>query len=505
MPSAPNNEICRAQWHDYRAVGCYMLTASTHNRRPLLGALRGDSAAEAYVELSSLGQALAEAVRAIPDHFPEVEVKAFVVMPDHFHLQLFVARPMQRHLGAVMGWIKTETTKAYLHELNLRELALHVTPHEGDRYNQVRQRARIVTAMQANGVAGFEGVTLVRPAPSGLVEEVAAILRRRAQLQGVAVLGSAETDGSATASGLAAAVPVRQVAPLFPRGYHDRIVRDKDQRKTQVRYIRQNPQRAWLKSRTPREWRRPKDLCLPLPLPQALYLKQQAQWWDTQRTLPHSPYGAQHHYADTYEQLLAKCLRRLPQDPDRPFLRLRGCGNADLLASGRPLVPVRISRRTAPDQLRQLLAELLQRCEEEGAIPVSPFISDGEQLLKLLAKYNGYDLIALHIESMSYLWHPATRDNARLLALLAATFPDIALPVADAPPPEPRLPAPQPPHPAVPEWAQSIPDDEQYAFAGRMLVLVPWYDRPTSAHPLKPDMELANLLAKVLSLPNQSC
>ena len=68
-----------------------MLTLEVDGRQPLLGVLRGnlpsDSAAGQgpYIELSSLGEAVAREWRGIPQYYPKIEVLALQIMPDHLH------------------------------------------------------------------------------------------------------------------------------------------------------------------------------------------------------------------------------------------------------------------------------------------------------------------------------------------------------------------------------------------------------------------------------------
>ena len=90
----------RCVGHDYTGRQIYMITMVTEGRRALFGHVVGKSDApegnpdEPHIELSALGQRVADEWWAAPLHHPEVEVIALQMMPDHFTND---ARPFARH------------------------------------------------------------------------------------------------------------------------------------------------------------------------------------------------------------------------------------------------------------------------------------------------------------------------------------------------------------------------------------------------------------------------
>ena len=105
--------------HDYQSRRIYLITMTVLGRRPLLGTLVGDadapdgSQSAPRVELSELGQRVADCWMAIEKHYPEVAVLATMVMPDHLHGILFVEQRMEQHLGMVIKGFKTGCNKAF--------------------------------------------------------------------------------------------------------------------------------------------------------------------------------------------------------------------------------------------------------------------------------------------------------------------------------------------------------------------------------------------------------
>jgi REP element-mobilizing transposase RayT len=70
----------RLHGYDYTRAGAYFVTIVTHQRDCLLGEIRNGE-----MVLNHFGQIADECWRAIPEHFPFVELGAFVVMPNHVH------------------------------------------------------------------------------------------------------------------------------------------------------------------------------------------------------------------------------------------------------------------------------------------------------------------------------------------------------------------------------------------------------------------------------------
>ena len=66
--------------YDYSGVGLYFVTICTWNRICLLGKI-----VQGEMRLNGLGRVARAGWENIPRHFPEVEIDAFVVMPNHLH------------------------------------------------------------------------------------------------------------------------------------------------------------------------------------------------------------------------------------------------------------------------------------------------------------------------------------------------------------------------------------------------------------------------------------
>ncbi len=105
--------------NDYTARRMYMITMVTEGRKPLFGRVVGRSDAQEpspeapHIELSPLGERVAEIWRTIGDYHPEVRVVETQMMPDHLHAVLFVKERMERPLGKVLLGVKQACNQAF--------------------------------------------------------------------------------------------------------------------------------------------------------------------------------------------------------------------------------------------------------------------------------------------------------------------------------------------------------------------------------------------------------
>ena len=95
-----------------------MITLEVEGRRPLFGRLVGSPFAERgsndepRIELTELGKAVQSEWMGIHSYYPQIEVKAVQMMPDHMHGILFVTAPLPVHLGQVISGFKAGCRKA---------------------------------------------------------------------------------------------------------------------------------------------------------------------------------------------------------------------------------------------------------------------------------------------------------------------------------------------------------------------------------------------------------
>ena len=257
----------RDDHHDYSGRRLYMITMEVEGRRPLFGTLTGDpfapagSGREARIQLSELGMAVEREWRAIHSHYPQIEVTALQMMPDHLHGILFVTAPLPVHLGQVINGFKTGCRKA---ERALRE-----------KKEAAGMAAGIAAGMagMARIAAGMAGIAAAQPLPTEKAGPQANChwansLLTAQQGQGANSLLSAQQgqgknsllsarqgqgENSLLSSQQAAAVPLQPppYRPLFAKGYNDLILRSYDELQAWLNYLRDNPRRLMMKRALP--------------------------------------------------------------------------------------------------------------------------------------------------------------------------------------------------------------------------------------------------------------
>ena len=79
-PQKHHRRSIRLPEYDYSQPGAYFITMVTHQRDPLFGSI-----VQGEMRLSAMGQVAEEHWRLIPEHFPQVELGAYVIMPNHVH------------------------------------------------------------------------------------------------------------------------------------------------------------------------------------------------------------------------------------------------------------------------------------------------------------------------------------------------------------------------------------------------------------------------------------
>ncbi len=130
----------RAVDHDYTNRMIYMVTMTTEGRHPLFGVVQGQSDAppgslEApRVTLTPLGQRVHDEWWGIPRYYPQVEILALQMMPDHLHGILFVKEKMDKDLSRIIRGFKTGCNRAY------RELVPSVATQSQQTTPQSQQR-----------------------------------------------------------------------------------------------------------------------------------------------------------------------------------------------------------------------------------------------------------------------------------------------------------------------------------------------------------------------------
>lgn len=358
----------RSLAHDYDRCGYYHITISVAKGlcQPLgkvVGRLDkpdGDSDAP-HVELTPIGQMVEEELcGSISRVYPMLEVQDYVIMPEHLHFLLVAHRDVvsrsgkKTHLGHVIA---------------------------GFKYGCNRRYWMMTGRLAESGSNLATGNNLATESPG-------TVKAGRVTQNMAGTLGTAGTHAQDSVLGDSVAkermVAVKELAPLFEKGYCDVMPVDAEQLATQRAYIHGNP-RSRLQRTMNRAWLQPQRRIVDT----AVSLK--ALYGYLQRECP--------------LQLTAEAITML----EKRLLQANGrmmCdsyGNAQLL--NRRLLPVVCHRKDAA-----LFAQQKARCLAEaakGAVLVSARIAKGEQEILDTALLSGYPVIRIEDNGFADIYHPS--------------------------------------------------------------------------------------------------
>lgn len=98
LPQRKHPRLC---YYDYSTPGYYFVTICTHEKRCIFGS---------PMHLNQLGRIADAAFGEISEHFPNVQVDKYVVMPNHVHA-IIVLPPGTAGLSSIVGSYKSYVTK----------------------------------------------------------------------------------------------------------------------------------------------------------------------------------------------------------------------------------------------------------------------------------------------------------------------------------------------------------------------------------------------------------
>lgn len=197
-PTKHHRRSIRLPGYDYATPGAYFVTIATYHNVCLFGKILNDE-----MQITNLGMIIEEHWRGIPDHFPNVELGTFVVMPNHIHGIIIL------HADPIRGVV---STPEILHDHSCRGVVS--TPeisHDDSRRGVVP--TPIFTVPQ-----GDETSPLQRPT----LGQVVAYFKYQSTKHINTILDSVGT-------------------PIWQRNFYEHIIRNEDEHERIHLYIESNP------------------------------------------------------------------------------------------------------------------------------------------------------------------------------------------------------------------------------------------------------------------------
>ena len=91
MEEQPKRKNIRIKEYDYAAPGAYFVTICTADRAQILWETVGAAICRPQdVTLSTIGKVVEQGILQIPNHYKNVAIDKYCVMPDHIHLILSI-------------------------------------------------------------------------------------------------------------------------------------------------------------------------------------------------------------------------------------------------------------------------------------------------------------------------------------------------------------------------------------------------------------------------------
>ena len=122
MEQLPKRKTIRIPDYDYSTPGAYFITICTFGREKLFwNDVGADIIRPQNLTLSATGKIAEQSILQIKDHYPNVQVDKYCIMPDHIHLILRIrsncngrmisAPTVSTVVGSMKRWISRQTGK----------------------------------------------------------------------------------------------------------------------------------------------------------------------------------------------------------------------------------------------------------------------------------------------------------------------------------------------------------------------------------------------------------
>ena len=93
-PEIHHRRSIRLQGYDYSQAGAYFVTICTFQRQHLFGEVNNGE-----MQLNVTGQIVSTIWQKIPQHFPNVELDQFILMPDHLHGIIVISEQSEQSIS----------------------------------------------------------------------------------------------------------------------------------------------------------------------------------------------------------------------------------------------------------------------------------------------------------------------------------------------------------------------------------------------------------------------
>ena len=114
-----NPQTKRANWHDYRSPGRYMITLSKGAGIHPFSQIEGDwrlpvgTRGSSYTHWSPIGRVIADKLYYLGELHPALRAEQYIVMPDHIHALIWVRSILPEHISFFIARFKNAINTAF--------------------------------------------------------------------------------------------------------------------------------------------------------------------------------------------------------------------------------------------------------------------------------------------------------------------------------------------------------------------------------------------------------
>jgi len=140
-PQIHHRRSIRLQGYDYSQNGAYFITLCTHNRECLFGQIQNGQ-----MILNEYGKMVEQCWNNLSNHYDNIELDAYVIMPNHFHGIILITDNVDNvdNVRAIRELPIHELPRQRKHELPIHELPIHELPRQQQKQRQQQRRKMLL-------------------------------------------------------------------------------------------------------------------------------------------------------------------------------------------------------------------------------------------------------------------------------------------------------------------------------------------------------------------------
>jgi putative transposase len=158
-PHIHHRRSIRLQDYDYSSEGAYFITMCTQNRECLFGEI-----VNGEMILNEYGKIVEQCWNDLPNHYDNIALDAYVIMPDHFHGIIFIVGAIQESFNTSVNSVDSVNAVDSINSVG----AIHELPRLKQRQQQRRKmllpkivgRFKMNSAKQINQMRNTPGISV---------------------------------------------------------------------------------------------------------------------------------------------------------------------------------------------------------------------------------------------------------------------------------------------------------------------------------------------------------